>query len=169
MPRDGSIPTPSSVDLGRELVGIRPWLRYQAFLLTGHHADADDLTSETVLRALSRRHLFDGQHLPMWLLTIMRNLRINHLRRGRVDLVADVADLAGGVPAPQEWAVMFGEADVALARVPEHYRAAFLAIRIEGEELSDFAARTGVAIGTVKSRSARGAEALRAMLDGGAA
>lgn len=165
MPRDGDAPD----DFGADLAAIRPWLRWQAFLLTNNPADADDLTSETIVRALSGQHLFDGRHLPMWLLTIMRRLRINdHRRTGRVELVADADEVAGGAPPPQDWAVMFAEADAALARIPAHYRAAFLAVRVEGEEMAGFAARAGIAIGTVKSRSCRGADALRGILDGGA-
>jgi hypothetical protein len=45
-------------------------------------ADADDLVQDCVLRALSKRHLWqEGTNLRAWLFTILHNQRVNIIRR----------------------------------------------------------------------------------------
>jgi RNA polymerase sigma-70 factor (ECF subfamily) len=61
-------------------------LIYQyAYTLLGNKSEAEDLTAETFLRALQaiKRYRWTGRPLSSWLLTIARNLGMNHLRRGQ--------------------------------------------------------------------------------------
>jgi RNA polymerase sigma-70 factor (TIGR02952 family) len=61
----------------------------------GTHALAEDLTSETFLRALRRMSLFtwQGKDFGAWLVTIARNLVLDHFKSGRYRLEVCTAEL----------------------------------------------------------------------------
>lgn len=61
----------------------------------GTHAVAEDLTSETFLRALRRMSLFtwQGKDFGAWLVTIARNLVLDHFKSGRYRLEVCTPDL----------------------------------------------------------------------------
>ena len=61
----------------------------------GTHAVAEDLTSETFLRALRRMSLFtwQGKDFGAWLFTIARNLVLDHFKSGRYRLEICTPDL----------------------------------------------------------------------------
>ncbi len=67
------------------------------FLLwrVGSHPLAEDLTSETFLRALRRldSFTFAGTDIGAWLITIARNLVLDHLKSGRARLEVPTADM----------------------------------------------------------------------------
>lgn len=60
----------------------------------GAHALAEDLTSETFLRALRRMSVFSwqGKDFGAWLVTIARNLVLDHFKSGRYRLEVCVAE-----------------------------------------------------------------------------
>jgi RNA polymerase sigma-70 factor (TIGR02952 family) len=62
----------------------------------GTHALAEDLTSETFLRALRRmsRFTWQGKDFGAWLVTIARNLVLDHFKSGRYRLEVCTAELA---------------------------------------------------------------------------
>ena len=62
----------------------------------GSHALAEDLTSETFLRALRRMSVFSwqGKDFGAWLVTIARNLVLDHFKSGRYRLEVCVAEHA---------------------------------------------------------------------------
>jgi RNA polymerase sigma-70 factor (TIGR02952 family) len=61
----------------------------------GTHALAEDLTSETFLRALRRMSVFtwQGKDFGAWLVTIARNLVLDHFKSSRHRLEISTADL----------------------------------------------------------------------------
>jgi RNA polymerase sigma-70 factor (ECF subfamily) len=61
----------------------------------GTHALAEDLTSETFLRALRRMSLFtwQGKDFGAWLVTIARNLVLDHFKSSRYRLEVSTPDL----------------------------------------------------------------------------
>ncbi|MGH3376240.1 MAG: sigma-70 family RNA polymerase sigma factor [Actinoallomurus sp.] len=61
----------------------------------GTHALAEDLTSETFLRALRRMSLFtwQGKDFGAWLVTIARNLVLDHFKSGRYRLEISTPEL----------------------------------------------------------------------------
>jgi RNA polymerase sigma-70 factor (ECF subfamily) len=61
----------------------------------GSRALAEDLTSETFLRALRRVHSFtwQGKDIGAWFVTIARNLIADHYKSGRYRLEVQVADM----------------------------------------------------------------------------
>jgi RNA polymerase sigma-70 factor (ECF subfamily) len=65
-------------------------VRRFALFLTGDEAQADDLTSETFLRLWTATDRLDSATLRSYLLTIVRNLHRDHLRReGRRETLQD--------------------------------------------------------------------------------
>jgi RNA polymerase sigma-70 factor (TIGR02952 family) len=64
------------------------------FHRVGTHAVAEDLTSETFLRALRRINLFtwQGKDFGAWLVTIARNLVLDHFKSSRYRLEVYTAD-----------------------------------------------------------------------------
>jgi RNA polymerase sigma-70 factor (ECF subfamily) len=73
----------------------------------GTHAQAEDLTSETFLRALRRIGEFhwQGKDFGAWLVTIARNLVADHYKSSRFKLeisTADLLDLGQAVEGPEQ-------------------------------------------------------------------
>lgn len=60
-----------------------------ALSLTHHHADAEDLVQDTLVRAYRSIDRFDGRHPRAWLFTILRNTHLNRQRRRRPELLHD--------------------------------------------------------------------------------
>jgi RNA polymerase sigma-70 factor, ECF subfamily len=71
------------------------------YLRTGSHQLAEDLTSETFLRALRRLGTFtwQGRDIGAWFITIARNLVIDHFRSGSFRLEVSTAELLDLDPA----------------------------------------------------------------------
>jgi RNA polymerase sigma-70 factor (ECF subfamily) len=69
--------------------------RYIAYRVGGNHTLAEDLTSETFLRALRRITSFtwQGRDFGAWLVTIARNLIADHFKSSRFRLEHSTSDL----------------------------------------------------------------------------
>jgi len=69
----------------------------------GGQALAEDLTSETFVRALRRMRTFtwQGKDFGAWLVTIARNLVADHFKSGRYRLEITTAELLGPEPIEQ--------------------------------------------------------------------
>ncbi len=127
----------------------------------GDRNSADDLTQETYLRAFGALHRFEGRSsLRTWLLAIARRVcadAVRSKRRRRLAPVRDDADLAavpaaGGDDPVGEGA---GVADL-LARMDPDRREAFVLTQLLGLSYAEAAAVAGCAVGTIRSRVARG-------------
>jgi RNA polymerase sigma-70 factor, ECF subfamily len=107
--------------------------------------------------------------LYTWLYRIAVNACIDYRRRRRVGTESEefLADVAASDPTPEE-ACAAGETRVlvreALAVLPPKIRAVVVLREIEGLSYEETAAAAGISVGTVKSRLARGREALRCSL-----
>ena len=51
--------------------------------------DAEDLVQQTYLKALERQDQFKGDHLDPWVITILKNLFIDSIRKKKEDLLGD--------------------------------------------------------------------------------
>jgi RNA polymerase sigma-70 factor (ECF subfamily) len=147
--------------------GTIPRLRRYAIALSRNPVDADDLVQETLLRALSKLHLWEvGSNLHAWLFTIMHHQRANDVRRavrGSKIFVDTAADL--GRPGSQLDSIQLQELGKALACLPAAQRSVVLLIGLEGMTYEEVAGILDVPIGTVRSRLARARAALREMID----
>jgi RNA polymerase sigma-70 factor (ECF subfamily) len=152
-------------------------LRYLLHL-TGNRATAEDLFQETWMRVLEKGHLYDGKsRFVTWLLTIARNVAIDHLRRrapASLDEMRDSDDAApfevmDVSPSPFDQAAaseVSARLEAALQQLPAIFREV-LTLRIhEQMKLEEIAKLIHIPLATVKTRLYRGVMALRPALKG---
>ena len=168
--RDAERVALSDEDFRAELALVIPQLRAFGRSLSGNRDLADDLVQETLLKAWAARRRFQaGTNMRAWTFIILRNLFLSQMRRARFtgdwdDLVADRL-LAG--PAGQDRQVELGDVERALQHLPQTQREALILVGAGGFAYEEAAEICGVAVGTIKSRVARGRVALEALVNGG--
>jgi RNA polymerase sigma-70 factor, ECF subfamily len=151
----------------RGIEGEIPALRrYARFLLRDPEA-ADDLVQDTLLRAVSRVHLWRPGNLRGWLFTILRNLHLNSRRdasRRPTLLPLDDVD-EPRTNGEQVSRVEVAEALAAFQRLSEEQREVMFLVVVEGLRYREAAEFLGVQVGTVMSRLARARERLRQLVE----
>ncbi len=148
-----------------------------ALRLTSSRAEAEDVVQETVLSAFRNFHQFNpGTNCRAWLLTILRNVFLNRLRKGgREVLEASPAAWESGTPSatalgfvnPEEaffQTVLHGDVDRALKALPLAFRETVVLVDLEGLSYKEVAGVLGCPVGTVMSRLSRGRHLLRQAL-----
>jgi len=142
-----------------------PRLRRYARALTRSSDRADDLVQDTLVRALTKGHLWQpGTDLRAWLFTIMHNQFVNTLRREVHEVTSvDIEHVSSTLTATTDPTArrQLIELDRALARLPGEQREVVLLVGLEGMSYESVAEILGVPIGTVRSRLSRGRERLR--------
>jgi RNA polymerase sigma-70 factor (ECF subfamily) len=145
-----------------------PRLRRYARALTREGSRADDLVQSSLLRAISKQHLWQaGTDLRAWLFTILHNLHVNEVRRGiREGMAVPVEEGASAltVDANAGTSLQLRDLDRALARMPDEQRQVILLVGLEGMRYEEVATILGIPIGTVRSRLSRGRETLRVLM-----
>jgi len=145
-----------------------PRLRRYARALTREATRSDDLVQDCLCCAVQKQHLFEpGTNLRAWLLTIMHNQHINHVRRDlregfpeRIDHVTATLQ----TPSTQDAALQLRDVRRALIHLPVEQRQVLALVCIEGFSYGQTATILGIPLGTVRSRVSRGREALRGLL-----
>lgn len=143
--------------------------------LTGSWADAEDVVQETLVRAWRTADRFDGAHPRAWLLTILRRVHLNSLRRQRPDLFAEVTDLGTHRPAfgsvtpssPEDQLVdsEFGAfLDRAVNALDARYRTVLLLVDVDQLSYAEAAEVLDIPLGTVMSRLSRARSKVRRQL-----
>lgn len=152
-----------------------------ALRLTRNTADAQDLTQNTVVKALRFHDKFQkGTYIKAWLLTILRNTFINEYRRKarRPTFV----ELTGAEPAaetapdpevnyepstdsPSElMELLDDEVKNAVESLPDDFRQAVIMADLEDMSYKEIADAMACPLGTVMSRLYRGRKLLRERL-----
>jgi len=146
--------------------------------LVGGMGDTEDLTQETFLRAWSNLHNFQlGRKFSSWLLTIARNLAIDHLKKKRLKtLSVDREDEDGFQPLgeiadnrlnPEEGAqreFVWSSVSRALDRLPESYRTPLVLRHMDDLSYEEIAEVLGQPLGSIKSKIHRGRRMLQERL-----
>jgi RNA polymerase sigma-70 factor (ECF subfamily) len=138
-----------------------PALRTFARSLTGESSLADDLVQETLLKALSAWHQFDGRNLRAWLFRILRNTYISHQR------LADVRNLSSEPELEQNsldtgYDAAFTTDLLALfGQLSSQHREVLFLVGIEGFTYDETASILELPAGTVMSRLSRARQSLR--------
>ena len=150
-----------------------------ALWLTKNRAEAEDVVQETCLRAFKSFHRFNpGTNCRAWLLTILRNVFLNRVRKeGREVLEGDATVWESGAESatavgltrdnPEEeflQTVVHGDVDRALRALPQVFREAVVLADLEGLSYKEVAGVLGCPVGTVMSRLSRGRGLLRQSL-----
>ena len=161
---------PLTDSLRDDILAAVPNLRAFAISLSGNADRADDLVQETLLRAIANIDSFQpGSNLPAWLFTILRNLFRSDYRKRRREVEDSDGSYAKTLKTQpsQNVHIEFEEFRAALDKLPQDQREALILVGASGFSYEDAAAICGCAVGTIKSRVARGRVALEALLSGG--
>lgn len=153
-----------------QLGQVIPHLRAFGRSLSGSRDVADDLVQETLLKAWAARQRFQaGTNMRAWTFIILRNLYLSQMRRARFKGEWDdlVADRVLAAPASQDRHVELGDMQRALLHLPQPQREALILVGAGGFAYEEAAEICGVAVGTIKSRVARGRVALDQILNDG--
>lgn len=156
--------------------------------LTRNEADADDLVSETIVRAWrARNSLAQEGAFRAWMFRILNNTFISERRKAQARPYEEAfaeSDGCGAEPPfsafeqlHQPFLLWFSnpeqefldklrreEIDRALADLPEHYRVVVVLADLEELKYSEIAETLDIPVGTVRSRLARARSALQASL-----
>jgi RNA polymerase sigma-70 factor (ECF subfamily) len=146
-----------------------------ALRLTGNRAAAQDLTQETMLRALRSFQTFKpGTNCKAWLLRIQYNLFCTQYRKDRRLPVVwldspdePIVEPASFEPGPEEQAVREMDRERvrrAIALLPEDFRVAVTLVDIHGLSCAEAATVMGVPRGTILSRLHRARRRLERLL-----
>lgn len=169
-PVEDAFETLSDDDFRVELGTVIPHLRAFGRSLSGNRDTADDLVQETLLKAWAARHRYRaGTNMRAWTFIILRNLFLSQMRRSRFkgewdDLVAEKTLAA---PASQDRHIDLSDMQRALQILPQAQREALILVGAGGFAYEEAAEICGVAVGTIKSRVARGRTALEDLMQSG--
>jgi RNA polymerase sigma-70 factor (ECF subfamily) len=153
-----------------QLLDAIPRLRRYARSLAYDPGVADDLTQQTLERALSHWQQFDpGREMGVWLLSIAHNAFLDNLRRESRMTVTDPAELqraqdeAGG--SGRDIGLQI-DLRAALALLSPEQRQPLLLVCVEQLSYAEVAEVMNIPVGTVMSRVCRARATLRRLLEG---
>jgi RNA polymerase sigma-70 factor (ECF subfamily) len=146
--------------------------------LTGNRVDAQDVVQDAGLQAFRAIDTFAGINARAWVLTIVRHAAYGWLRKNRSPTLVVVDDLeaveraqhsAGNCSAGTPEAELIARADAArledaIAALPLPFRETLVLRDVQGLDYREIAEVTGVPVGTVMSRLARGRRRLIATM-----
>ena len=146
-----------------------PMVRGVCRRLLGSSHDADDAFQATFLVLVRKaRHLRDSDRLGPWLYGVATKVAIRSRsrsasRRDRHEASFDDFP-ARDDRGRSDWLDVWPILDVELGRIPAKYREVLILCLLEGSTVEEAAGRLSCPLGTVKSRLARGREALKSRL-----
>ena len=160
----------SDDDFKNELARVIPHLRAFGRSLSGNRDLADDLVQETLMKAWAARKRFQaGTNMRAWTFIILRNLFLSQMRRARFrgEWDEQSADKLLAAPASQDRHIELADMQRALLHLPQPQREALILVGAGGFAYEEAAEICGCAVGTIKSRVARGRAALEQLLEHG--
>ena len=122
------------------------------------------------MKAWAARERFQaGTNMRAWTFIILRNHFLSQMRRSRFKGEWDdlVADRMLAAPASQDKQIELADLQRALLQLPSSQREALILVGAGGFAYEEAAEICGVAVGTIKSRVARGRAALEHLLENG--
>lgn len=167
--REELVPLPDD-EFKQQLAQVIPHLRAFGRSLSGSRDLADDLVQETLLKAWAARKRFQaGTNMRAWTFIILRNLFLSQMRRARFKGEWDelTASKILAAPASQDKHIELADMQRALLHLPQPQREALILVGAGGFAYEEAAEICGCAVGTIKSRVARGRVALEALLSEG--
>jgi len=138
-----------------------------AYKFTGKHDEAEDLTQDIFLKIFKSLHTFDRRaNFQTWLVSVSRNLCIDHYRsvrkeRETIDRDVDAGELTPAASTPSAYAELEQRGRVellrrAMAELQPTLRSAVMLRDLQELSYQEIADRLQLPEGTVKSRINRG-------------
>jgi RNA polymerase sigma-70 factor, ECF subfamily len=152
-----------------QLVKLIPALRSFARGLCGWRDMADDMAQDAMLRGWAARASFTpGTNFRAWMFMILRNQFYSTLRKDKrmTSWDPEVAERVLVEAPAQQHAIHAADVAKALQQLPAEQREVLLLVGANGLTYEEAAETGGCAIGTIKSRLARGRRALALLIDG---
>lgn len=143
-----------------QLVEIQENLYNFAYMLTSNRDDAYDLVQDTTLKVLDNEDKYvENVNFRGWVFTIMRNMFINGYRKAaRTPTMVDRTDDLYFLSLPQdsgletpEGALGAQEIQHMVHQLSDELRIPF-SMHLAGYKYAEIAQRTGIPVGTIKSR-----------------
>lgn len=131
-----------------------------AYTLTSNRDDAYDLLQDTTLKVLDNEEKYvDNVNFKGWVFTIMRNLFINNYRKAsRKATITDDSEDLYLLNLPQDSGYETPDGSLAVQEIhrvidsfTDDYRVPF-SMHLSGYKYAEIAEKTGLPLGTVKSR-----------------
>lgn len=152
-----------------------------ALRLTRNISDAQDLTQNTIVKALRFHGRFEeGTYIKAWLLTILRNTFINEYRRKvRLPIFVEISGTEQAIERTTDPEIAYeplghstedlfelldDKVKKAIEELPEDFRSAVIMADLEDKSYKEIAEIMGCPLGTVMSRLYRGRKLLREQL-----
>ncbi len=151
-----------------ELIALMPFLRAFARTLSGHRDDADDLCQEALAKAWQSRATYQlGTNLKAWLFMILRNQFYSERRRSwrQQPWHEGDAEKADATQGTQGAKLDLSDLSRALRLLSDEQREAIILVGAGGFSYEEASAICGCALGTIKSRVARGRTMLQELLN----
>jgi RNA polymerase sigma-70 factor (ECF subfamily) len=138
-----------------------------ALYLSGDRHEAEDITSETFVRAWTSPEPIRAETVKGYLLTIARNLYLQRARKaGRhVELGDQLRDPEPGPQARAEQASAVGAVLAGLQQLPEGERSALLMRAMDDMSYEEIARALGISLAAVRVRIHRARKALLGLKD----
>lgn len=158
-----------SDDFRRDMLALIPSLRAFARGLCGNRELADDLAQDAMMRAWAAHQSFTpGTNFRAWMYMILRNQFYTTVRKNaRLTSWDPEAAERILVQAPsQQHHIHVSDVEKALRQLSAEQREVIMLVGASGLSYEEAAEIMGCAIGTVKSRLARGRVALQALING---
>ena len=161
-------PSDEASEFGTRLVGVIPALRAFARGLCGRADFADDLAQEALVKAWAAQASYlPNTNFKAWIFTILRNHYYSWCRKQRrvAPWDPDAAERLLVCEPAQGGHLELAELAAGLQSLPNQQREALILVGAGGFAYEEAAEIIGCAVGTVKSRVARGRAFLRDYVD----
>ena len=125
-------------------------LRNYARFLTRDSQKVDDLVQSTYLRAYSYLDHFDGRNMKAWLMTLMKNIYLNQLKKKTCVDFVEKYDYKQGSDNISPM-IHSKEIEAQISRLPDRMKDTFN-LFLSGYTYDEMSSMLGVHLGTVKTR-----------------
>jgi RNA polymerase sigma-70 factor, ECF subfamily len=152
-----------------QLLAVIPALRGFSRGLCGNRELADDMAQDAMMRAWAAQASFTpGTNFRAWIFMILRNQFYTTIRRNSrmVSWDPEVAERVLVAQAAQHDGLNLQDVQIAMQKLPAEQREVLILIGANGLSYEEAAEVMGCAIGTIKSRLARGRAALATLING---